>query len=83
MSHAAEPQGSQSLPIADPTPIGLICLAGKRIPPHPAMTRYLMGHEYGHGVFYHLARLRGFEQDSEGLRKLYQALRPETSSRSA
>jgi len=27
MSHAAEPQSSQSLPIADPTPIGLICLA--------------------------------------------------------
>ena len=27
MSHAAEPQASQGLPIADPTPIGLICLA--------------------------------------------------------
>ena len=27
MSHAAEPQSSQGLPIADPTPIGLICLA--------------------------------------------------------
>ena len=62
-------------------PVGLICLAGKRIPPHPAMTRYLMGHEYGHGVFYHLARTRGFDSDSEPLRKLYQALRPETSSR--
>lgn len=29
---------------------GTIVLQGKRIPPHPAMTRYLVGHEYGHIV---------------------------------
>lgn len=27
-----------------------IVLSGKRIPPHPAMTRYLVAHEYGHVV---------------------------------
>jgi hypothetical protein len=27
-----------------------IALHGKRIPPHPAMTRYLVAHEYGHHV---------------------------------
>ncbi len=29
---------------------GVIELYGKRIPPHPAMTRYLVSHEYGHIV---------------------------------
>jgi hypothetical protein len=33
-----------------------IVLVGKRIPLHPAMTRYLIGHEYGHVVHYHLER---------------------------
>jgi len=32
----------------DDEPSGLIMLAGKRIPPHPAVTAYLIGHEYGH-----------------------------------
>lgn len=31
---------------------GYIVLHGKRIPPHPAMTRYLVSHEYGHAVQY-------------------------------
>lgn len=39
-------------------PVGIIHLAAKRIPIHPAMTRYLVAHEYGHAVFYHLERLR-------------------------
>lgn len=33
-------------------PVGKIMLSGKRIPPHPAMTRYLVAHEYGHNVQY-------------------------------
>lgn len=35
---------------------GTIVLSGKRIPIHPAMTRYLVSHEYGHLVEYHLKR---------------------------
>lgn len=35
--------------VKDP-PVGLIILSGKRIPPHPAVSRYLVGHEYGHNV---------------------------------
>ena len=42
--------------------VGLIGLAGKRIPPHPAMTRYLVAHEYGHAVFYHLAVARDIKE---------------------
>jgi len=39
--------------VKDP-PVGLIVLSGKRIPPHPSMTRYLVAHEYGHHVQYML-----------------------------
>lgn len=35
-------------------PRGVIMLCGKRIPPHPAMTRYLVAHEYGHHVEWQL-----------------------------
>lgn len=38
-----------------------IVLAGKRVPPHPAMTRYLVAHEYGHVVDYWLQRLAGLD----------------------
>lgn len=38
-----------------------IVLAGKRVPPHPAMTRYLVAHEYGHVVDYWLQRLAGMD----------------------
>lgn len=41
------------------TPLGLIVLSGKRIPPHPAMTRYLVAHEYGHHVCWMLGSVRG------------------------
>jgi hypothetical protein len=33
-----------------------IYFSGKRIPPHPALTRYLVGHEYGHCVMYWIAQ---------------------------
>jgi hypothetical protein len=49
--------------------LGLIVLSGKRIPPHPAVTRYLVGHEYGHHVCWMIGHLRGANniQDSSWL----------------
>ncbi|MGI5155813.1 hypothetical protein [Microbispora sp. CA-102843] len=44
--------------VKDP-PIGLIVLSGKRIPPHPAMTRHLVAHEYGHHVQWMLNQVGG------------------------
>lgn len=51
--------------VVDP-PRGLILLNGKRIPPHPAMTRHLVGHEYGHNVQYMLAKARGGKSAQDG-----------------
>ena len=45
-----------------------IVLAGKRTPIHPAMTRYLVAHEYGHVVERWLAFRRGQRQDDAFLR---------------
>lgn len=44
--------------VKDP-PRGLIVLSGKRVPPHPAMSRYLVAHEYGHNVQYMISHARG------------------------
>ncbi len=41
------------------TPAGLIMMSGKRVPPHPAMSRYLVAHEYGHHVEWFLEHARG------------------------
>lgn len=51
----------------EPRPI--ITLCGKRIPLHPAMTRYLVAHEYGHIAHYSLALAMGI--DSEEFAKRY------------
>lgn len=40
----------------------LIFLGGKRIPPHPAMTRYLVAHEYGHHAQWAIERQLGLDQ---------------------
>lgn len=40
-------------------PTGLILLSGKRVPPHPAVTRYLVAHEYGHNVQWMIAKHKG------------------------
>lgn len=37
---------------------GTVALSGKRTPPHPAVTRYLVAHEYGHIVDYWLCSQR-------------------------
>jgi hypothetical protein len=39
----------------------VIVMWGKRVPPHPAMTRYLVAHEYGHNVEWMLAETRGVD----------------------
>jgi hypothetical protein len=59
------------------SPSGLILLAGKRIPPHPAMTRYLVAHEAGHNVEWMLVSLReGVKHLHDGwLLREYAALR--------
>jgi hypothetical protein len=58
-----------------------IDLAGKRIPLHPAMTRYLVAHEYGHAVDYWLCHVRGLQPD--GLDEEYRKIRglPKSSGR--
>jgi hypothetical protein len=59
-----------------------ITLWGKRIPPMPAMTRYLVAHEYGHATAYHIAaelpipRIgRNAPEPSEKLYPAYRELR--------
>jgi hypothetical protein len=64
---------------ADSYPVGIIAMSGKRIPVHPAMTRYLVAHEYGHFVEQFLARARGLK-DGLRLRQYYREhCRPEGS----
>lgn len=55
-----------------------IVLSGKRIPPHPAMTRYLVAHEYGHCVNWWIDRRQGRLKnysDISPFEKEYAALR--------
>lgn len=41
----------------------VVCLSAKRIPIHPAMSRYVTAHEYGHHVHWWLEHLRGLEEN--------------------
>lgn len=53
-----------------------IVLAGKRIPIHPAMTRYLVTHEYGHAVFDYITRHMGCDYGEQSkLQEDYMKLR--------
>ncbi len=53
-----------------------IALAAKRIPIHPAMTRYLVSHEYGHAAFYVVARTLGYkDSERDKLEENYMELR--------
>lgn len=52
-----------------------IALVGKRIPLMPAMTRYLVAHEYGHAVDYWICHVRklgndGFDDEYRRLRRM-------------
>jgi hypothetical protein len=49
-----------------------IVLSGKRIPIHPAMTRYLVAHEYGHVVSRYLRWLRKEGDKSDSDSPMYQ-----------
>lgn len=52
---------------------GIIGLPAKRIPIHPAMTRYVVAHEYGHLVDYWLSQVR--DLDAGELHRQYAKLR--------
>jgi hypothetical protein len=54
-------------------PRPFIVLAGKRIPLHPAMTRYLVAHEYGHIVHANLAHSMGIKYDE--FKEVYAGMR--------
>lgn len=62
---------------------GIIVLAGKRIPPHPAMTRYLTAHEYGHHAEYEALRRRGLEPHARDVEDEYRKLRGMPDARPA
>jgi hypothetical protein len=54
-----------------------IVMPAKRIPPHPAMTRYLVAHEYGHIVQKWMELQRGMKDEATTeLDREYMALRP-------
>lgn len=44
---------------------GVIALSGKRTCIHPAMTRYLVGHEYGHVLHYYLLRALNIKETGD------------------
>jgi hypothetical protein len=54
---------------------GMIFLSGKRIPPHPAMTRYLVAHELGHNIEWMLQAALGHQSYSDDLISEYADLR--------
>ena len=54
-----------------------VVLSAKRIPPHPAMTRYLVAHEYGHIVQWWIEEKCGMKDESTTeLDRSYMKLRP-------
>jgi hypothetical protein len=55
-----------------------IVLAGKRIPPHPAMTRYLVAHEYGHLVEWWIEHQRAIDESQ--FDREYMEMRPGSST---
>lgn len=52
-----------------------IILWGKRVPLHPALTRYLVAHEYGHCVANELCYRRGLTPDDQTMLAEYADLR--------
>lgn len=57
-----------------------VVLSGKRTPIHPAMTRYLVCHEYGHMVWNHVCRMLDYSDSGESaLYKIYMETRGVTN----
>lgn len=54
---------------------GLIAFSAKRTPIHPAVTRYLVAHEYGHNVQWMLEYYLGLRICGEGLLRHYAEVR--------
>lgn len=54
---------------------GMIWLSGKRIPPHPAMTRHLVAHELGHNLEWMLQEARGEQEYGNDLIREYAEIR--------
>lgn len=54
---------------------GFIVLPAKRIPIHPAMTRYVVAHEYGHHAEMELLRRRGLTDSAPDIVREYAELR--------
>jgi hypothetical protein len=53
-----------------------IVICGKRIPPMPGHTRYIISHEYGHALFHTKTRLMGYPLSEEDkFKKRYMAAR--------
>lgn len=53
-----------------------VALSGKRTPMHPAMTRYLVAHEFGHMVWHHVCRMLDYpDSDEKKLYEVYMNLR--------
>lgn len=59
--------------------VAIITVNGKRIPPHPAMTRYLIAHEYGHAVNNYLVKHMGVT-DSAFDTTYIESFRPKAST---
>ena len=58
-----------------------IVLSGKRIPPHPAMTRYLVAHEYGHVVQWWIEYKRDLKDEAVSeFDREYMKMRPEAGT---
>lgn len=53
----------------------VIVFSGKRTPIHPAVTRYLVAHEYGHVVDYYIERMLDMKPDADLLDARYKKLR--------
>lgn len=53
--------------MVDRYPVSLgILISGKQVPQHPAWTRYLIAHEYGHCAWYASRYFRGYDNELNG-----------------